>query len=202
MRFVVADGRDTRTTARLTGRASLPGKKLPARKVLNMSNLSIWNPFRRSTALDEWRPLSRWNPSREMEDMQRRVDELIRNLPALPESREPLAVAEWAPAVDIAEDDKEYLVKAELPDVKKEDVKVTVEDGTLSITGERKSEKEEKGRKFHRIERSYGRFERTFALPDNADAMKVTSNFKDGLLEVHLAKNPVAKPKATEIKIQ
>lgn len=167
-----------------------------------MSNLSIWNPFRRGTALESLRPSSGWNPFRELEEMQRRMDELFRGLPAMSEGKELLAAADWCPAVDITEDEKEYLVKAELPEVKKEDIKVTVEDGTLSITGERKSEKEEKGRKFHRIERSYGRFERTFALPDNADATKVTSNFKDGLLEVHLAKNPVAKPKATEVKIQ
>jgi HSP20 family protein len=167
-----------------------------------MSNLSIWNPFRRGTAPESLRPSAGWRPFRELEKMQRRMDELFRHLPAMSEAKEPLAAADWLPAVDITEDDQEYLVKAELPEVKKEDVKVTVEDGTLSITGERKSEKEEKGKKFHRVERSYGRFERTFALPDNADATKVTSNLKDGLLEVHLAKNPVAKPKATEVKIQ
>ena len=77
-----------------------------------------------------------------------------------------------------------------------------VEEGTLSITGERKSEKEEKGKKFHRIERSYGSFERSFTLPDDADATKVTSEFKDGMLKVHLPKNPNAKPKAIEVKVQ
>lgn len=167
-----------------------------------MNNLGIWNPFRRSTTPDEWRPLARWSPFREMEDMQRRIDEMFRSLPTLPEAREPLAVAEWAPAVDITEDEKEYLVKAELPEIKKEDVKVTVEDSTLSITGERKAEKEEKNKKYHRIERSYGRFERSFALPDDADPAKVTSHFKDGVLEVHLTKNPAVKPKAVEVKVQ
>ena len=92
-------------------------------------------------------------------------------------------------------------MKAEVPEVKKEDLKVTVEDGTLSITGERKSEKEEKGRRFHRIERAYGSFERSFTLPDDADATKVVSDFKDGVLKVHLPKNPNPKPKAIEIKM-
>ncbi len=113
-----------------------------------------------------------------------------------------MTITEWAPCVDISEDDKEFVVKAELPEVKKDDVKVTVEDGTLSIRGERKAEKEEKGKKFHRIERSYGSFERSFALPEAADAGKISSEFKYGVLTVHLPKNPNAKPKAIEIKVQ
>jgi HSP20 family protein len=113
-----------------------------------------------------------------------------------------MTVAQWAPLVDITEDDKEYLVKAELPEVKKEEVKVTVEEGVLSIHGERKVEKEEKGRKFHRIERAYGSFERSFTLPDDADATRITSDFKDGVLKVRLPKSPTAKPKAIEVTVQ
>ncbi len=93
-------------------------------------------------------------------------------------------------------------MKAEVPEVKKENLKVKVENGTLSISGERRSEKEEKGKKFHRIERAYGTFERSFSLPDDADATKVTSEFKDGMLNVHLPKSPNAKPKAVEVKVQ
>ena len=85
---------------------------------------------------------------------------------------------------------------------KKEEVKVTVEEGVLSIHGERKVEKEEKGRKFHRIERAYGSFERSFALPNDADATKITSDFKDGVLKVHLPKSPTAKAKTIEVKVQ
>ena len=103
--------------------------------------------------------------------------------------------------MDISEDDKEYLVKADLPEIKKEDVKVTLEDKLLSISGERKSEKEEKKKKFHRIERSYGTFLRTFRLPDDADAKKIAAEFKDGVLEVRLPKTPAAKPKAVEVKM-
>lgn len=112
-----------------------------------------------------------------------------------------MAVAEWAPLVDISEDDREYLIKAELPEVKKENVKVTAEEGTLTITGERKFEKDEKGRKYHRVERSYGSFVRNFSLPDNASPAKVSAEFKDGVLTVHLAKAEKAKPQQIEVKV-
>lgn len=112
-----------------------------------------------------------------------------------------MAVAEWAPLVDISEDDKEYLIKAELPEVKKEDVKVTAEEGTLTIMGERKFEKEEKGKKYHRVERAYGSFVRNFSLPDDASPAKVTAEFKEGVLTVHLAKIEQAKPQHIEVKV-
>ena len=112
-----------------------------------------------------------------------------------------MAVAEWAPLVDISEDDKEYVIKAELPEVKREDVKVTAEEGTLTISGERRFEKEEKGRKYHRVERSYGSFVRNFSLPDDASPAKVTAVFKDGVLTVHLAKTEKAKPQQIEVKV-
>jgi len=110
-------------------------------------------------------------------------------------------VPEWAPAVDILEDDKEYLIKVELPEVQKENVKVTVERGTLTISGERKAETEEKDRKFHRIERFYGRFVRSFAIPDDAADGKVNAEFKDGILRVHLGKSDKALPKQIEVKV-
>jgi HSP20 family protein len=115
--------------------------------------------------------------------------------------KEALTVAQWSPLVDITEDEKEYLIKAELPDMKKEDVRLTVENGVLAISGERKFEKEEKGRKYHRIERAYGSFVRSFSLPEDADGSKVTADFKDGMLQVHLPKSVKAKPKAIEIKV-
>ena len=106
--------------------------------------------------------LTRWNPFREMEDVQRRMSSLLDWAPfrrgSLTAEDENMTVPEWAPLVDISEDAKEYLIKVELPEVQKDDVKVTVEGGTLTIRGERKAEKEEKGRKFHRVERYYGRF--------------------------------------------
>ena len=95
---------------------------------------------------------------------------------------EAITIAEWHPQTDIIEDDKEYLLKTELPEVRKEDVKVRVENGVLTIRGERKMEKEEKGKKIHRIERAYGSFLRSFDLPDDADPKQITSEFKDGVL--------------------
>lgn len=84
-----------------------------------------------------------------------------------------MTVAEWEPSVDIVEDDKEYLIKADLPEVKKDDIKVSIQDDVLSLSGERTLVKEEKGRKFHRVERAYGSFARSFVLPDDADPGKV-----------------------------
>lgn len=112
-----------------------------------------------------------------------------------------MTVADWAPTVDISETDAEYAIKAELPEVKKEDVKVTVEDGVLTLQGERKQEKEEKGKKYHRIERSYGRFVRSFTLPDTVDESKVKAEYTDGVLHLHLPKSEKAKPKQIDVKI-
>jgi HSP20 family protein len=149
--------------------------------------------------------LTRWSPFREMEDMQRWMSSLFDWSPFrrsnLTAEDENITVPEWAPSVDIAEDQKEYLIKVELPEVHKDDVKVTVESGTLTISGERKAEKEEKGRKFHRVERFYGRFERSFSIPDDAEASDVKAEFKDGVLRVHLAKSEKARPKQIEVKV-
>jgi len=112
-----------------------------------------------------------------------------------------LAVADWSPEVDITEDDQGYLLKADLPEMKKEDVKVTVEDGVLSVSGERKYQKEDQKKKFHRIERSFGIFRRSFTLPEDADSTKVTAEFRDGVLKVHLPTTPVARSKATQVKV-
>jgi HSP20 family protein len=136
-----------------------------------------------------------------MEEMSERFGRLIgRGLTTRIGGEEALTSIYWVPEVDIIESDKEYLIKAELPEVKKEDVKVSVEKGVLTIQGERKQEKEEKGKKFHRIERSYGSFERSFTLPDDADEGKVSAEFKDGILSVHLAKSEKAVPKPIEVK--
>lgn len=113
-----------------------------------------------------------------------------------------LSFGEWAPAVDIQETDKEYVVKADLPEVKKEDVKVELADGVLTVEGERKMEKEEKDKKFHKIEREYGKFVRRFALPSEIDSAKLSADFKDGVLNVHLPKSPETKPKAVTVNVQ
>lgn len=112
-----------------------------------------------------------------------------------------VAVTEWSPAVDISEDATEYLIKAELPEVKKEDVRVTAEVGTLTIMGERRFAPEQKGRKYHQIERAYGSFGRSFALPADVRPEKVSAEFKDGVLTVHLVKDAKPKPKQIAVKI-
>ena len=115
--------------------------------------------------------------------------------------KESLTVAEWSPLVDIMETEQEYLIKAEVPDMKKEDVRLRVENEVLTISGERKFEKEDKGLKHHRIERAYGSFMRSFSLPEDADGSKVTADYKDGMLQVHLPKSEKATAKAIEIKV-
>jgi HSP20 family protein len=92
-------------------------------------------------------------------------------------------------------------VKAEIPEMKKEDIKINVHEDVLTISGERKYEKEEKGKKYHRVERAYGSFMRSFTLPEDADGTKVSAEYKDGVLKVHLPKSEKAKPKAIEVKI-
>ena len=165
-----------------------------------MSLLTKWNPLAKNHEIDVWRPANRWDPVREMEDLVRGMQRVFSSFPAA--SDEAMTLAEWIPSVNIAETEQEFLVKAELPEVKKEDIKVNVENGTISITGERKVEQEEKNVKYHRVERSYGRFERSFTLPEEADAEKITSEYKDGILTVHLPKNPSIKASSHQIPVQ
>ncbi len=146
--------------------------------------------------------LTTWNPFRELDEVQNRLSGFLGGFNRLGTGNGGPKLADWSPQVDITEDEKEYLVKADLPEVKKEDVKVTVENGILSVAGERKAEKEEKKKKFHRIERFYGNFERTFALPEDADAARLKAEFKDGVLRVHVPKNPTAQPKKIDIKVE
>ncbi len=149
-------------------------------------------------------PIVRWNPLREMEEMQNRMAALFGSDPLRiidPNREEKIAATDWIPAVDITEDEKEFLIKTDLPEMKKEDVHVTFADGVLTITGERKTEKEEKNRKYHRIEREHGRFLRSFTLPENADATKIAAEFKEGVLLLRLPKSEKAQPKVVEVKI-
>ena len=147
--------------------------------------------------------LTRWEPFREMEDFQNRLSTLFGRPLRRPDGhgREDITLADWMPLADITEDEKEYLIKAELPELRKEEVKVTVENGVLIISGERKFEQEEKKKKYHRVERGYGTFVRSFTLPDDADANRVKAEFKHGLLTVHLPKSERAKPKQIEVNV-
>lgn len=146
--------------------------------------------------------LVKWDPFRELEDVSSRLNRIFgRPLGRLDSNSEMLAMVDWTPSADISETDTAYLIKAEIPGVKKEDVKVTVQEGMLTIQGERKMEKEEKDKKFHRVERSYGSFMRSFRLPDDADESAVKAEFKDGMLNVTLPKSPKAKPKAINVTV-
>ncbi|MBU2640813.1 MAG: Hsp20/alpha crystallin family protein [Gammaproteobacteria bacterium] len=143
--------------------------------------------------------LVKWEPIREIEDLFDRYTSKL-GWPSL--GREAFSTTEWSPKVDISETDKAFTIKAELPEVRKEDIKVNIENGMLSISGERKQEKEEKDKKFHRIERFYGSFMRSFTLPGNVDAAQIKAEYKDGMLNLSLPKTAENKPKATEVKIQ
>lgn len=144
--------------------------------------------------------LTKWDPFREMEDMFGRYARAL-SVPR-PGSQETISSGDWAPRVDIAETEKAFRVKAEIPEVNKEDVKVTVDNGILTIRGERKQEKEEKNKKFHRVERFYGSFTRSFTLPDNVDESKIEASFKDGMLNLSIPKTEITKPKAIDVKIK
>ena len=151
-----------------------------------------------------WDPISRtqWNPFKDRDELESRLATMLATREATVNGgKEALRVAQWSPLVDITEDEKEYLIKAELPDMKKEDVRLTVENDVVAISGERTFEKEEKGKKYHRVERAYGSFVRSFTLPEDADGSKVSADFKDGMLQVHLPKSQKAKPKTIEIKV-
>lgn len=159
-----------------------------------MNTLSTLSPFRSAA----------WDPFRDFNLLENRLEKLFGRQSGAGNGneKENITLAQWSPLVDITEDDKEYLVKAELPALKKEEVKVTVENGELTISGERKFEKEEKGKKYHRVERSYGSFQRSFTLPEGVDGTKVVAEFKEGILQVHLPKDETAKPKAIEVQVQ
>jgi len=110
--------------------------------------------------------------------------------------------ADWAPRVDISETDDNFCIKAEVPGIKREDVKINIEDHVLSIHGENEQVKEEEGEQFHRVERYYGSFRRSFTLPENVDEEKIEANFKDGLLTLTIPKTEAAKPKSIEVKVK
>lgn len=143
--------------------------------------------------------LTRWNPLAELDQLQQRLNRGFFD-PVSPVARED-SFADFVPPIDVHETDAEFVITADLPDVKKSDVKVQVQDGMLSIEGERHREKEEKGKRYHKIERDYGRFVRRLVLPTDVDAAKVKAEFKDGVLRVLLPKTPEARPKQIDVAI-
>lgn len=143
--------------------------------------------------------LMRWEPFEAMDLMFNRFPGFFRL------GRPQLGTGEyfdWSPATDISETDEEYLIRAELPAVKKEDVKVTYENGVLTLSGERRQKEEHKDEKFHRVESYYGNFSRTFALPDVIDEDAIKAESKDGVLTIHVPKARSEVKKLTTIKVQ
>ena len=139
--------------------------------------------------------LSIWNPIHEM-------DELFHNRLASVLGGEGLQSVAWSPVVDIEESGEAYTIRAELPGLSKEKVKVTVENGVLTLSGERDLERRVETKTFHRVERSHGTFTRSFTLPDDVDSESVAANFKDGLLEIQIAKREEAMPKSIEVRVE
>ncbi|HET7202911.1 MAG TPA: Hsp20/alpha crystallin family protein [Steroidobacteraceae bacterium] len=148
----------------------------------------------------------KWEPFRDMDDVFNRFfADTLRRFPmqagsALPS--EGSQAREWAPLADVSENDSEYLIKAEVPEVRKEDVSVTVQDGVLTLSGERKQEVRQENEKAHRIERFYGSFARRFALPENADEQRISAECRDGIIVIHIPKQQQVEQQPRQIQIQ
>lgn len=142
----------------------------------------------------------RTDPFRELFDLQRGINQLFDASFGTP--REEIALKAWTPAVDVYEDENAFLIKLDLPEVNRDDVKVSLNENTLSISGERRVENEEKRENYHRVERSYGQFYRSFTLPPNVNGGAINAQFKDGVLRLTLPKKEEAKPKQIDVKVE
>ncbi len=145
--------------------------------------------------------LVRWKPMRDMFEMQRDLNRAFSEFFGQPGTAVDTWERDWVPAVDVFEKDNEINLKAELPGLTKDDVDISIENNTLTISGEKKRESEVKDDNYHRVERSYGRFQRSFTLPQTIDAKNVKASFKDGILSVKLGKKEEAKPKKIDIQV-
>lgn len=143
--------------------------------------------------------LTRWEPFREMDEFMKGFAPMFGRMHM---GRPMDEMLEFTPLADIVELEKEYLIKLDLPEVPKEDVKVLFDDGVLTVKGERKVEKETKGERVHRTERYYGTFERSFVLPEDIDPKLIRAESKDGVLVVHIPKVDVPKSRPLAISVQ
>jgi HSP20 family protein len=143
----------------------------------------------------------KWEPFRDVDDVfDRFVADSLRRWPRPP--AEGRVASDWAPAADVSETEGEYLIKADLPAVRKEDVSLTVQDGVLTLAGERRQEKHAESEKLHRVERTYGSFARRFALPENVDEQGIRAESRDGVILIHIPKQKVEQPQPRQIEIQ
>ncbi|MFW6180634.1 MAG: Hsp20/alpha crystallin family protein [Spirochaetota bacterium] len=145
------------------------------------------------------RDLMRWEPMRELSSLRDRMDQLMDRFLG---GWELPAMEGWAPAIDVTETDQEIVVKADIPGIDQKDLEVTLSGDNLVIKGERKEEKEEKGRHFHRVERRYGGFQRAIPLPAVVDADKIKADYENGVLEVHLPKTEEARQRKIKINVK
>ncbi len=153
-------------------------------------------------ALVKWRPsraVAPWSPFDEFDTLRREIDRAFGSFWDFPIREMAPAETMWAPRVDFMERDDEYVLRADLPGMKLEDIEVQYHEGTLTLKGERKMERESKDG-YHRQERVYGTFFRSFALGAPVDAEHITATYKDGVLEVHVPKTAEARPKHIPIK--
>ncbi len=142
--------------------------------------------------------ITRWNPFRELQQLQKRMDQIWDS--SVPSGNDQLSHGDWYPSVDIFEKGNAVVIRAELPGMKKDDIDVSIENNILTLKGKREIEKEVNEADYHRIERSYGSFIRSFSLPKTVDADKVKASYNDGILELSLPKSKEAEPKKIEIK--
>ncbi len=146
--------------------------------------------------------LIRWDPFGDVSTFIRLMPNPAAGWPRAADDSSGARKLEWSPFSDISETDKEYVIRIDLPAVKKEDVKVTLDQGVISISGERKQPTDEKDEKFHRVESFYGSFERSFSLPENVNADAVSCDSKDGILTVHIPKIATKKQTPKQITVQ
>jgi HSP20 family protein len=150
--------------------------------------------------------LAHWNPLRELEGISERLNGFLsrskdqQNDASQMSGQELMTTADWSPPVDVLETDAEYFLKVEVPEVTKRDIRVTVDNGVLFLQGERREEPEHTGRRIHRLERSYGRFLRSFTLPDAIEVAHVKAECKEGMLYVHLPKSAQSQAKTIDVK--
>jgi len=144
----------------------------------------------------------RWTPFRSMLDIQDEMNRLFDSFRNRGTDESGSGQLTWGPSVDIAENDDEILVHAEIPGMKKEDIKIIIQDNVLTLKGEKKQETEDKKKNFHRIERTFGAFERSFSLPSAVQVDKIKAGYKDGILSIVLPKAEEAKPKQIDIAVK
>jgi HSP20 family protein len=152
--------------------------------------------------------ITRWRPFRDVlsiqDEMNRLFDDFFGRSPGSigPISKQEWTEGVWTPSVDVSESKDNVIINVEIPGMSKDDVKVSVQDNVLTLSGERKQEKEEKDTSYHRIERSYGSFSRSFTLPTSVQPDKVKASYKDGILKIVLPKSEEVKPKQILISVE